>query len=64
MRAGWRQPRPHLRSAEGGRDPEYNAIGSNEGTPEAALPHDVQHRESYEPSTEIRVRRRPKRVLN
>jgi hypothetical protein len=31
---------------------------------EATLPHDVQQRESHEPSTEIRVLRRPKRALN
>ncbi|MGF6303309.1 hypothetical protein OKW42_006662 [Paraburkholderia sp. WC7.3d] len=39
-------------------------LAATEGTTEAALPHDVQHRESHEPSSEIRVRRRPKRVLN
>ncbi|TDN68838.1 hypothetical protein B0G77_2190 [Paraburkholderia sp. BL10I2N1] len=39
-------------------------LAAAEGATEAALPPDVQHRESHEPSTEIRLLRRPKRVLN
>ena len=39
-------------------------LAATEGATEAALPPDVQHRESPEPSTEIRVLRRPKRALN